>query len=186
MTVPAEERERRLNVLSAGVRGAGLRLTQQRVEVLRVIAASESHPDVDTIYASVRRRMPTISLDTVYRTLATLADRGLIERVTATPGPARYDGNPFQHHHFVCRRCGLVRDIDDTGAGVVEPTTQTLELGDVELVRVEFRGLCRSCLRTSTRAASSVSRPLRMRSAPRPSRSNDSHSQPARRGVVST
>ena len=52
-------------------------------------------------------RVPTISLDTVYRTVATLADLGLVRRVALTPGPARYDANTTRHHHFVCTRCGL-------------------------------------------------------------------------------
>ncbi|HET6476757.1 MAG TPA: transcriptional repressor [Thermoleophilia bacterium] len=56
--------------LSQGIRDAGLRLTHQRLEILRVVAADETHPDVETVYEAVRKRVPTNSLETVYRTLA--------------------------------------------------------------------------------------------------------------------
>ena len=113
MAVTTAEVERRVALLSQSIRDAGLRLTHQRLEILRAIAADETHPDVVMLYEAVRERVPTISLDTVYRTLATLTERGLISRVSFTPGPARYDANPSRHHHFVCTRCGLVRDVED-------------------------------------------------------------------------
>ena len=94
VAVQTDEVERRVERLSQSLRDAGLRLTHQRLEIVRVIAADETHPDVETVYRVVRERVPTISLDTVYRTLATLTERGLITRVLFTPGPARYDANP--------------------------------------------------------------------------------------------
>ncbi len=111
MAVSQREVDRRVDSLAGALRERGMRLTHQRLEVVRQIASTDEHPDVETIYCGVKARVPTISLDTVYRTLGALADLGLIARVTATAGPARYDANVTQHHHFVCTRCGLVRDI---------------------------------------------------------------------------
>ena len=145
MAVPADEVGRRVEQLSQSLRGAGLRLTHQRLEVLRVIAADQTHPDVETVYRVVRKRVPTISLDTVYRTLATLTDRGLITRVLFTPGPARYDGNPRQHHHFVCTRCGLVRDVEDGRLDAIRPTREVTRIGRSDAVTVQFRGVCADC-----------------------------------------
>ena len=152
MSVPAGEVSRRVELLSKGLRGAGLRLTHQRLEILRVIAADESHPQVETVYEAVLRRVPTISLDTVYRTLSTLAERGLITRVTFTPGPARYDANPARHHHFVCTRCGLVRDVHDEQLDSIEPTDDVIDIGRPEIVTVQFRGVCRDCQRKGSGA----------------------------------
>jgi Fur family peroxide stress response transcriptional regulator len=81
----------------------------------------------------------------VYRTLAALADLGLITRVIATVGPARYDANTSRHHHFVCTRCGLVRDIMDPDLDAVRAADQTSAFGVVESVEVQLRGVCRSC-----------------------------------------
>ena len=145
MTVLADEVERRVDRLSKSLRDAGLRLTHQRLEILRVVAADETHPDVETVYRVVRGRVPTISLDTVYRTLATLTDRGYITRVLFTPGPARYDANPRRHHHFVCTRCGLVRDVEDAELDAIRPTRQVTRIGRPEAVTVQFRGVCADC-----------------------------------------
>ena len=121
MAARVDEVARRVERLSRGLRDAGLRLTHQRLEVVRVIAADETHPDVEAVYRAVRERVPTISLDTVYRTLATLAERGLISRVQFTAGAARYDANPARHHHFVCTRCGLIRDVEDADLDAIRP-----------------------------------------------------------------
>ena len=145
MAVTAEEVERRVALLSQGIRDAGLRLTHQRLEILRVIAADETHPDVETVYEVVRARVPTISLDTVYRTLATLTERGLVTRVSFAPGPARYDANPSRHHHFVCTRCGLVRDVEDAELDAISPTDEVTVIGRPDAVTVQFRGVCREC-----------------------------------------
>lgn len=145
MPVPEAEFGRRVASLSEALRACGMKLTLQRLEVVRAIAATDEHPDVETIYRGVRARVPTISLDTVYRTLGALAERGLIGRVTATTGPARYDANTAQHHHFVCTCCGLVRDIVDPALDAVRAPDETARLGTVESVEVQLRGVCRRC-----------------------------------------
>ena len=145
MSVPAEELDRRVDVLSRALRGSGLRLTHQRLEVIREVARSDEHPDVETLYRAVRERVPTISLDTVYRTVATLGDLDLVRRVVLTPGPARYDANASRHHHYVCARCGLIRDVDDEGLDAVRAPRGTASLGSVESVEVQLRGVCVEC-----------------------------------------
>ena len=145
MAVGAQEVVRRVEQLSRGLRDAGLRLTHQRLEIVRVIAADDTHPDVETVYQAVRVRVPTISLDTVYRTLATLAERGLITRVLFTPGSARYDANQARHHHFVCTGCGLVRDVEDHDLDGIRATAEVTRIGRPDTVTVQFRGVCAEC-----------------------------------------
>jgi Fur family peroxide stress response transcriptional regulator len=145
MAVLESELERRISSFSEALRGTGLRLTHQRLEVAREIARSEAHPDTETVYREVRARVPTISLDTVYRTLATLEGLGLVARVDATAGPARYDANLDHHHHFVCTRCGLIRDVYHSALDGLEAPDLADELGKVESVRVQLRGLCKRC-----------------------------------------
>lgn len=147
MAVPRAEAERRVESFVAALRGAGLRLTHQRLEVVREVAASDEHPDVESIYSRVRVRVPTISLDTVYRTLATLADQGLIVRVAAISGRARYDANTARHHHFVCTRCGLMHDVSDPQLDAVTAPQSVTALGRVESVDVQLRGVCAACAR---------------------------------------
>jgi Fur family peroxide stress response transcriptional regulator len=152
VTVSQAEVERRIEAMSQALRDAGLRLTHQRLEIVREISASDEHPDVEGVYRRVCARVPTISLDTVYRTLATLAEHGLVQRVTATAGPARYDANTQHHHHFICTRCGVVRDIDDAALDAVAAPPGAAALGVVESVDVQLRGACAACARKESAA----------------------------------
>jgi Fur family peroxide stress response transcriptional regulator len=147
VAVARDEVERRVLSLSQALRDEGLRLTHQRLEVVREIAQTDQHPDVESVYRGVRARVPTISLDTVYRTLATLADLGLVTRVAATLGPTRYDANVAHHHHFVCTRCGLIRDVVDEQLDAVMAPHSASAFGTVESVEVQLRGVCIKCQR---------------------------------------
>lgn len=147
MTVSVSELEHRLSAFSQAIKNSGLRLTHQRLEVARELAGDDTHPDVEKIYEGVRERVPTISLDTVYRTVGALVDLGLVSRVNATPGPTRYDANRDRHHHFVCTRCGLVRDVYDADLDGINVPEETNALGTVESVKVQLRGICKDCTR---------------------------------------
>ena len=145
MTVPPSEVERRVSLFAGGLRESGLRLTHQRLEVAREIAGTDLHPSVEAIYCGVRERVPTISLDTVYRTLGALEGLGLIDRVQLMAGPARYDANLEQHHHFICARCGIIRDLPGTSYEGLEVPDAAADLGEVESITVQLRGLCKEC-----------------------------------------
>ena len=112
MRVEPAEVERRLARLKSESRAAGVKLTHQRLEVFREVAASLDHPDADAIFREVRRRVPTVSLDTVYRTLWLLDDLGLVRTLGPRRESVRFDANLEHHHHYVCVRCGLARDLD--------------------------------------------------------------------------
>jgi len=83
-------------------RRSGHKVTHQRLEIFREVAATDEHPDVETIHERVRRRLPTVSIDTVYRTLRLLVDLGLASTVLTDQERMRYDANTNPHHHFVC------------------------------------------------------------------------------------
>lgn len=152
MAVPKAEIQRRMNLFGDTCRRMGLKVTHQRTEVFRELAASDEHPDAETVYQRVRRGVPAISRDTVYRTLATLESEDLIRRTGALGGPARYDANRQRHHHFVCTVCGSIRDfcsrtLDDL------PIPRSVEaFGRIEAVQVQVRGVCASCARRKTKA----------------------------------
>jgi len=93
----------------------------------------------------VRTRVPTISLDTVYRTLRALESMGLIRRMEFLGGPARYDTNLERHHHFICTRCGVIRDVCGNSYESLEAPEWAAELGRVDSITVQLRGLCNEC-----------------------------------------
>src|SRR5262245_50548168 len=105
----------------AALRNVGLRLTGPRRVVLEVVRGTESHPTAGAVHRMVRRRLPRVSLGTVYRNLRLLVAQGLVKEV---PGPyARFDGNTSEHHHFTCLGCGRIADV---AGPLTEPHSRAL------------------------------------------------------------
>jgi Fur family peroxide stress response transcriptional regulator len=146
-TKPSGRVERRLEHLQATARAAGVKLTHQRLEIFRELASTEEHPDADAIYRAVRRRMPTVSLDTVYRTLWMLHDLGLVTTLGPQRDRVRFDANLDHHHHFSCVRCGLVRDFESEALARLPLPASVAALGRVHDAHVEVRGTCGACQR---------------------------------------
>ena len=97
------------------------------------------------VYKRVRERMPTVSLDTVYRTLWLLIDHDLITTLGPSRQRTRFDANLSRHHHFVCVRCGSTRDFYSEELDELELPLSARAFGRVETTLVEARGVCREC-----------------------------------------
>ncbi len=141
-----EEVQSRLDRFKAECRRAGLKLTHQRIEIFRELARTGDHPDAETVYRRVRRRVPTVSLDTVYRTLWMLIDLGLVNTLGSPRGRVRFDANTNPHHHFVCRKCGAAHDFYSRDFDLLNVPDAVRKLGSVATAHVEFRGVCARCL----------------------------------------
>jgi len=139
-----ERDTRMVEEFSARCRRAGMKLTPQRLEIFREILESRDHPTVDEIFERVRRRLPSLSRDTVYRTLWMLRDMSLIGTVGYPYRSVHFDGNSRRHDHFLCTRCGGIVDLEDP-VEIRAPETVG-QLGKIESTYVEYRGLCSRCL----------------------------------------
>ena len=128
-------------------RRRGIKATHQRAEIYTELARTDEHPDADTVYRRVRKRVPTISLDTVYRTLHVLEAKGVISRIGALGERTRFDANTDRHHHFVCTGCGLVRDFYSTELDSFSAPREVAAMGAVKSVYIQLRGLCKRCAR---------------------------------------
>ena len=144
--------ERRLEHIKAIARKAGVKLTHQRLEIFLELARTEEHPDAEAIFRAVQQRMPTVSLDTVYRTLWMLRDLGLVATLGPQGDGVRFDANLDPHHHCVCVRCGLVRDFDSEELNGLRVPDAVKQIGSIVDARVEVRGLCARC-QTTARAS---------------------------------
>jgi Fur family peroxide stress response transcriptional regulator len=137
---------------AAALRGVGVRLTGPRRLVLDVVRGTDVHPTAEAVHQMVRRRLPRVSLGTVYRNLRLLVARGLVKEL---PGPhARFDGNLSDHHHFTCLACGRIADVDGP---LTEPHSRALvsrvaSSGGFRVThhRIEFYGRCVACRRKRT------------------------------------
>src|SRR5574340_808335 len=91
------------------------RRTRQREVILEELQKVKSHPTAVGLHDLVRRRLPKISLGTVYRNLELLAKAGVIRKLETAGAEARFDGNAGQHHHIRCVGCGRVDDVEQRG-----------------------------------------------------------------------
>ena len=137
--------------LLARVRAAGLKMTPQRMAIVREVAMDESHPSAQELFDRLRPGMPTMSFATVYNTLAALCAAGLGTSLSLAPGSARFDPNMHPHDHLVCVRCGAVRDLLEPAAPHSAPPRQALARVapgfTVRVVEQIVRGLCVACSR---------------------------------------
>lgn len=134
-----------MEILQAACRSAGLRLTQQRLSVFQEILGSRDHPTAEVIHRRLRRTAPTLSLDTVYRTLALLEKSGLVHRVLDPGGGDRFDAVTDDHIHVMCRRCGRFEDLSLPDLGP-EELPWAKHWGRVERRHVVYYGVCNACL----------------------------------------
>ena len=145
MQLEPSDIQQRMEHFREGLDRAGVKATHQRLEIFREVVRSGDHPDADTIYRGVRERMPTVSLDTVYRTLWLLLDLGLITTLGPPREKTRFDANQRPHHHFICTRCGLARDFYSEELDQLRIPETVTDMGRVEATQVEVRGICRDC-----------------------------------------
>jgi Fe2+ or Zn2+ uptake regulation protein len=127
------------------LRAAGLRVTRPRLSVLGVLA-EHPHVDADTIATAARAVHPSISPQAVYGVLKALVGGGLARRIEPAGAPALYELRVGDnHHHLVCRECGLVADVD-CAVGAAPCLTPSDAAGFVvDEAEVVFWGLCADC-----------------------------------------
>ncbi len=141
---------------TVALRNVGLRLTDPRRVVLDVVRGTEAHPTAEAIHRLVRRRLPRVSLGTVYRNLRVLVAEGLVKEM---PGRhARFDGNASDHHHFTCLACGRIADVEESltapHSRALVQRVVTARGFNVTHHRFEFYGRCPSCRSKSSRPPS--------------------------------
>ena len=131
---------------AAELRGAGLRVTAARVALLETVRDGE-HLDVEAIATAVRGRVGHISTQAVYEALHALTGAGLIRRIEPAGSPARFEGRiGDNHHHVVCRSCGVVADVD-CAVGEAPCLTASDNHGFfIDEAEVVYWGLCPDCL----------------------------------------
>lgn len=138
--------EFRYQTMLAKIREKGSRLSSHRMALLRLVSISEGHPSATQLYEMLRVQFPSISLATVYKTLALLKDKGEVLEIDL-PNDNHYDGNkPFPHPHLICTRCNRIMDGEEV------PALQAInqQLADIYGFQVQrqqliFYGVCAEC-----------------------------------------
>jgi Fur family ferric uptake transcriptional regulator len=134
------------------LRGAGLRVTAARVALLDTVREG-NHLGVEAIASGVRARVGHVSLQAVYEALHALTAAGLVRRIEPPGSPALFEGRVGDnHHHLVCRSCGVVADVD-CAVGHAPCLTASDDHGfAVDEAEVIYWGLCPDCSTSSSTA----------------------------------
>ncbi len=132
------------------LRGVELRVTRPRVAVLGAVH-EHPHADTDSIIRAVRRDLPDVSHQAVYDVLRVLTDTGLLRRIQPAGSVARYEARVGDnHHHVVCRSCGVIADVD-CAIGEAPCLTASDDNGyAVDEAEVVYWGICPACSTSSS------------------------------------
>jgi Fur family transcriptional regulator, peroxide stress response regulator len=120
----------------------GIQPSIQRLKILKLISESADHLDAATIYERLRLEIPTLSKTTVYNTLNTFAEKGLVNPITITGDETRYDHSTDSHHHLFCRVC---KSIIDVNVCCDYATTREIAGHSIEEIHGYFKGVCKGC-----------------------------------------
>lgn len=127
------------------LRQEGLKVTPQRIAVLKFLDGNTGHPSVEEIHRQVAGDFPTISLATVYNTLDTLEQIGEVQAVTIDPTRKHYDPETRPHHHVMCTECRRIADVFSDYSSVLRVPEALADQFRVRDAAVSFRGVCRDC-----------------------------------------
>lgn len=120
----------------------GLKLTPQRLAILEFLEQTREHPSAEDIYNALRDRFPSMSFATVYNTLEVLMEKGLIKELGIDSSKKRFDPFLHPHHHFICRKCGKILDIEKKFDIAIPEDLMNCEVSNYQVV---FEGICKEC-----------------------------------------
>ncbi len=124
-----------------------IKITPQRLEILKYLDENRTHPTADQIYIGLKEKNPSLSKTTVYNSVETLEGHNLIQSLTISGSESRYDFRNDMHHHFLCKKCDNIIDIDIRCPNI----GKMLERGHkVEGVHGYFKGICKDCMKKET------------------------------------
>jgi Fe2+ or Zn2+ uptake regulation protein len=120
-----------------------LKITSQRLSILKYLDEHKKHPTADDIYLALKKHNPALSKTTVYNALEALRHHKLIQLLTISGSESRYEFTDTMHHHFLCKNCGRIIDI-----AIQCPNIEKISAYGhrVEEVHGYFKGLCQECI----------------------------------------
>ncbi len=139
------------------LRAAGLRVTAPRLAVLTAVQGHGQHREVIDIVEAARERLGTLSTQSVYDNLTVLEEAGLVRRIQIPGQSARYEARVGDnHHHIVCRKCGITHDVD-CAAGFAPCITPSEAHGFVIVeAEVVYWGICPACAQANNSESTQV------------------------------
>lgn len=122
-----------------------LKVTPQRVTIYDELLKAKDHPSADVIYKRVRGLLPNISFDTVYRTLLSFSEIGIVNQVEGYGEKKRFEPNLYSHHHFRCLKCHAIIDFSNDAYNNIVVPDELKKQFQVLSKRVVLEGICKDC-----------------------------------------
>jgi Fur family transcriptional regulator, peroxide stress response regulator len=123
----------------------GIAVTHQRQVLYEVMKSMHGHPSPEEVYAKVRKKVPAISLATVYKNIHLFVESGVFREVSMHHGSVRVEMNGEAHHHMVCSKCKAITDIGEDELGLVAKRNKLPGGFLVERYAVDVIGVCAKC-----------------------------------------
>ena len=123
----------------------GIAMTHQRQVLYEVMQTMHGHPSPEEVYARVKKKIPAISLATVYKNIHLFIESGLFSKVSMHHGSLRVEMNDVAHHHMVCSKCKAITDIGEKELGLVSKRDKLPGGFLVERYAVDVIGICSKC-----------------------------------------
>jgi len=123
----------------------GLKITPQRSLIFDELSKATDHPTADALYKRVRKSLSNISFDTVYRTLLSFTEIGIVNLVEGSGEQKRFEPNLHQHHHFRCIKCYTIYDFENDAYNDIAVPESVLSQGVIINKRVVLEGICSKC-----------------------------------------
>ena len=123
----------------------GIAVTHQRQILFEVMQTMHGHPSPEEVYARVKKKIPAISLATVYKNIHLFIESGLFSKVSMHHGSLRVEMNDEAHHHMVCSKCKAITDIGEQELGLVSKKNKLPGGFLVERYAVDVIGICAKC-----------------------------------------
>jgi Fur family peroxide stress response transcriptional regulator len=127
-----------------------LAATHQRQVIYETVMSLHGHPSPELIYEKVKKKVPAISLATVYKNVRTFLDAGMLREVSVHHGSLKVEPNEHAHHHLVCIRCKRITDLDEERLGPVRIPVRVKEWPrgfQVTRIAIDVLGVCAACTR---------------------------------------
>ena len=127
----------------------GIAVTHQRQVLYEVMKTMHGHPSPEEVYARVKKKVPAISLATVYKNINLFVESGVFQKVSMHHGSVRVEMNGRPHHHMVCSKCRKIADIGEKELGLTAKRSRLPGGFLVERYAVDAIGVCASCQKSS-------------------------------------
>lgn len=139
--------KKRFDIIIRKLRDNGHKLTPQRMAIVKILAKSDGHPSVEDIHDQIKKKFPTMSLATVYRSIILIKSLGEVLELGFPDGSNRYDGNkPNPHPHIVCIKCKKIVDLDLDSLDAMQKEVALETHFKILNHRLDFFGICSDCM----------------------------------------